>query len=216
MDRLDRVLLVDDDAALRALLGRILQDRGFEVALAGSVAEARVRFTESRPRVAIVDGVLPDGSGVALLEELRARDDEVALVWISAYLPDAEELARIAGAARVAAVLAKPFAPEELLEAVLPELAPPAGEPDPEAIMLELRAEYVTTLDEQVRDLEIAHAAGDVDRVRRLAHRMHGTAGTYGLDAVSAAAGAIEAAIPGGEARLGPLVAALRSSVRAR
>jgi DNA-binding NarL/FixJ family response regulator len=67
------ILVIDDDAAFRALARRMLADCGLEVvgeaesAAAGSAAAARLR-----PDAALVDVMLPDGDGVALAHELAA------------------------------------------------------------------------------------------------------------------------------------------------
>ena len=89
-----RVLLVDDHEIVRRGLRDLLDgEPGIEVvAEAGSVAEAMVRASATKPDVAVVDVRLPDGDGVSLCRSLReladgprclvltAFDDEQALV----------------------------------------------------------------------------------------------------------------------------------------
>jgi two-component system response regulator RegA len=61
----DKTLLVlDDDAPLRTRLGRALEQRGFEVTLAGSVAEGIAAVRANPPAFAVVDLKLDDGSGL--------------------------------------------------------------------------------------------------------------------------------------------------------
>jgi DNA-binding NarL/FixJ family response regulator len=67
------VLVVDDDAAFRALAVRMLTHLGFAViAEAGTVAEAMAAAGDLRPDAALVDVGLPDGSGIELAGHLAA------------------------------------------------------------------------------------------------------------------------------------------------
>jgi DNA-binding NarL/FixJ family response regulator len=69
-----RVLIVDDDAAFRRTVGRILLDRGYDLAgEAETMAEARAAITRLRPDGVLLDVQLPDGNGGALAEELVAE-----------------------------------------------------------------------------------------------------------------------------------------------
>jgi DNA-binding NarL/FixJ family response regulator len=68
-----RVLIVDDDAAFRRTAGRVLDDRGYEIAgEAETMAEARSAIARLRPDAVLLDVQLPDGNGTALAEELAA------------------------------------------------------------------------------------------------------------------------------------------------
>lgn len=66
-----RVLHVEDDADLRAILARAMQDK-IEWVGAGDLAEAETRLREARFDLVVLDLDLPDGSGLTLLECLRA------------------------------------------------------------------------------------------------------------------------------------------------
>jgi DNA-binding NtrC family response regulator len=67
-----RVLVVDDDAAVRASLRAYLEDEGFEVSSAGAAGEALVIVGAGRIDVAIVDIRLPEMDGQTLI--LRAHE----------------------------------------------------------------------------------------------------------------------------------------------
>jgi DNA-binding NarL/FixJ family response regulator len=95
------ILVVDDDAALRGLIVRILRSRGHLVlGEAGSVAEALVQTEALRPDVALVDIGLPDGDGFSLTRQLRARAGQVRVVLFSS---DADRT-NVAAARRAGAV----------------------------------------------------------------------------------------------------------------
>jgi DNA-binding NtrC family response regulator len=61
-------LIVDDDASSVMLLSRMLADRGFTTRVAGSLAEARDSL-DPRPDSCLVELKLPDGEGIALLDD---------------------------------------------------------------------------------------------------------------------------------------------------
>jgi DNA-binding NtrC family response regulator len=63
-----RALVVDDDPNSVAALAALVQREGFAVSTAGSLREARQRLTAEAPDLILVDLVLPDGSGLELLQ----------------------------------------------------------------------------------------------------------------------------------------------------
>ena len=78
------VLVVDDDAIFRRLIGGILSGWGHVViGEAGGVEEALARATELRPDTALVDIGLPDGDGFALSRQLCAMPWPLRVVLIS-------------------------------------------------------------------------------------------------------------------------------------
>lgn len=79
-----RVLVVDDEPALAELLLRTLRVAGFDARSAGSRSEARTVAGELAPELAIVDVMLPDGSGFDLVHDLRRGLPELAVVFLTA------------------------------------------------------------------------------------------------------------------------------------
>ena len=96
-----RVMLVEDHADFRALMG-ILLGRQPDIKLlaqAGSLAEARTQTASSEIDVAVLDLGLPDGNGVDLIADLRRASHDVRVLVLSASLdPAGIEKARNAGA----------------------------------------------------------------------------------------------------------------------
>ena len=80
-----RVLVVDDEEAMRAVLEMRLQEWGFEVSLAASGAEAREKVERVAPDVVISDVVLPDTSGLDLLHTLQRGDLRRPVLLITAH-----------------------------------------------------------------------------------------------------------------------------------
>ena len=114
------LLLIDDDRELCELLARWLQQEGFEVRAAHDGAAARAALAEQSPAAVILDVMLPDGSGLELLKQLRGEHPELPVLMLSAR---GEPLDRILGLELGADdYLAKPCDPRELtarLRAVL-------------------------------------------------------------------------------------------------
>ena len=94
------MLVVDDERAWRVILETDLRMLGYHVSLAQDAAEALVRAREDRPRVAIVDLMLPEPmDGWALLAELRSRGTAMPVIFYTAYpvFPSRAEDADIVG-----------------------------------------------------------------------------------------------------------------------
>lgn len=84
------LLLVDDHELVRQGLSRACEreDGLTVVGEAGTVAAAVVAWEELRPDVVVTDLQLPDGSGLDLVREVRARDDSVGLVMVTMHAGD--------------------------------------------------------------------------------------------------------------------------------
>ncbi len=123
-ERADPLLLVEDDAVFRATLGRALAARGFRVVAAASAAEGRAEARRETPSFAVLDLKLPDGSGLALLAELRRDAPELRAVILTGW----GSIATAMEAIRLGAVdfLAKPVDVDRVASALRAEAAMPA------------------------------------------------------------------------------------------
>jgi DNA-binding NtrC family response regulator len=110
------VLVVDDDGDLTDNLTDILEAEGYEVFCAASASQAVRAAREVRPWVALVDLKLPDGSGTALLSELKQVKSETVCIMMTAHADvDSAVIALEKGAFYY---LRKPVKPDELIELV--------------------------------------------------------------------------------------------------
>jgi len=111
-----RVLLVDDDEAVRTALSLLLQREGWEVSAYASVDDAERGFLETPCDVVLSDLVMPGKGGMDLLISLRKHDPRLAFVVMSGYLTDErfKELL-LAGASDC---LAKPLETDDLVRAL--------------------------------------------------------------------------------------------------
>ena len=105
------VLVVDDDADLRASLASTLEDVGYEVKQASGGAEGVTMVRASPPDLILLDLMMPDGNGWDVLKHLRAAAEtvEVPVVIVSAYASAVPKGA--------IALLRKPVRRDDLIEA---------------------------------------------------------------------------------------------------
>src|SRR4051812_6496696 len=106
-----RVLIVDDDPAIRQMLSEYLGEHGYAVAVAASGDAMRAELERARPAVVLLDVGLPGEDGLTLARFLRERY-EVGIIMVTGA---ADVVDRVAGL-EVGAddYIAKPFDPREL------------------------------------------------------------------------------------------------------
>lgn len=124
-----RILVVDDEPDITALVAYHLAKAGYRVSTANNGPDALKSAREERPDVVVLDLMLPGLSGYDVLAELRKRDEtrDVGVILLTARR---EEPDRIKGLTLGADdYLTKPFSPAELglrVQALLRRLAAPA------------------------------------------------------------------------------------------
>lgn len=126
-----KLLLIDDDARLTAMVGDYLRANGYEVETASTLAAGRDKLRGTSYDALVLDLMLPDGDGLDLTRELRAdpRLKRLPLLMLTAR---GEPLDRVLGLELGADdYLAKPFEARELLARVKALLR--RASPDPSA-----------------------------------------------------------------------------------
>ncbi|HXA23217.1 MAG TPA: response regulator transcription factor [Acetobacteraceae bacterium] len=122
------ILVVDDDARLRALLSRYLAGEGFRVTTAETASDARDKLRFINPDMMVLDIMMPGENGLALTESLRRNQGHEVPVLLLTARGSPED--RIAGfEAGADDYLGKPFDPRELvlrIRAMLRRATPPA------------------------------------------------------------------------------------------
>jgi len=118
------ILLVEDEEGLRALNARGLASRGYTVLEAGNGVEAIevLEKTDGRVDLVVSDVVMPEMDGPTLLRELRSRDPDLKIIFVSGYAEDAFQKHLPADGSQFA-FLAKPFTLKQLVAAVKETLA---------------------------------------------------------------------------------------------
>jgi two-component system, OmpR family, KDP operon response regulator KdpE len=149
---LSRVLVVDDERQILRALKVILREAGYEVIEAVTIEEALDQAAVRPPDAAIVDLMLPDGSGVELCRRLREWSSMPIIVLSAIGEEEAKVEALEAGADDY---VTKPFGPRELvarLGAALRRVGDAPGEPaiEVDGLVVDLNAHTVRRDGEEV------------------------------------------------------------------
>ncbi|NVB79873.1 MAG: sigma-54-dependent Fis family transcriptional regulator [Kofleriaceae bacterium] len=113
MGQTRRILVVDDEANARTALADLLRDEGYDVEIAADAFKALGKVKAFSPHVVITDLKMPGMDGIELVKKLRAEDESVGLVVMTAF--GAIETAIDAMRAGAAEYLVKPVNFDELL-----------------------------------------------------------------------------------------------------
>jgi membrane fusion protein, heavy metal efflux system len=119
------ILIVDDDATLGNVLGRVLAREGRTILRAASAAQALEMAKQHRPRLALLDLCLPDGDGLALARQLLAAKNDLPLILMTAYPLRLQEQPGLAE--HFTRILTKLMNLQELRQAVDAALAEPTA-----------------------------------------------------------------------------------------
>ncbi len=108
-----KILVVDDDARLRNLLERYLQEQGYDVRCAAESQQMERLLERENFHLMVLDLMLPGEDGLSICRRLRQQNNDIPIVMLTAK---GDEVDRIIGLELGADdYLAKPFNPRELL-----------------------------------------------------------------------------------------------------
>lgn len=210
-----RVLVAEDDAAMRRLLRHYMEEMNADVEVVENGLDAADRAMNKKFDLILLDLDLPDMDGLTVLETLRRQGCCDTIVALTAQA-DAKDRERFLEAG-FDDYLVKPVS-EDGLERLLsrarqePLYSSLAGGPRMERLV----AEFVAELGDKVRAVEEALARNDVEEVRRLARSLRGEAGSYGFQPIADAADAVDrVGEAAGSPRFAKLVRTLVQTCRA-
>jgi CheY-like chemotaxis protein len=122
-----RILVIDDDAAVRAAMQLLLQAEGFEVVTAPDGSAGAKHAADNDIDLVIVDIFMPGMDGIETIRALRSRQPSLPIIAVSGFMckADAEWPDYLSVAKKFGAVtsLPKPFRSYELLHAVRQSLS---------------------------------------------------------------------------------------------
>jgi two-component system response regulator RegA len=126
----ETLLIVDDEVNLRNQLAKAMERRGFVTEVAESVAEGKRTVDARPPKYAVIDLRLGDGSGLEVVEALRAARPDARIVMLTGY----GNIATAVAAVKAGAVdyLPKPADADQVVAALMAEgeaLPPPPERP---------------------------------------------------------------------------------------
>ena len=204
-----RILLIDDEPDILTVLSMTLQSLGdYEIKTCDSGGAALAVAPTFRPETIFLDVMMPDMDGLETLTALRnqAETATVPVVIMTAKTGATDNRQyRLAGAATV---LSKPFRKEDLRHTMLLLAQPsasalardPAQGQTEETRLAQLNARYSERLPAKISEIQSAwrevqeshRPAEAANALRTLAHKLAGTAASYGYGKLGTAAAALE------------------------
>ena len=123
------ILIVDDDLEIRRLLGKFVEEQGFRVLTAGGRRDMERALGAHAVDLIVLDVLLPDGSGLDICRDLRARGLRIPVILLTALKEDVDRIIGLELGADD--YLGKPFNPRELVARIRAVLRRRAAEPAP-------------------------------------------------------------------------------------
>src|SRR5579862_922818 len=112
------ILVVDDNKELLALLSGLFEEAGYTVCSAAKGKPALDVAKEQKPKLAVIDLLLPDMMGYQLADSLRTALGDVPFVFITGVFKGSKHEAEAKNRHKAAAFFEKPFDAKKLLETV--------------------------------------------------------------------------------------------------
>lgn len=85
MEEKGRILVIDDELGIREGCRRALVPEGYQVDIAATINEGQQKIKEGKYDLVLLDVMMPDGSGIEMLQHIRRKDPEIVCVIITGY-----------------------------------------------------------------------------------------------------------------------------------
>lgn len=108
-----KVLYVEDEIFLAKIVSETLQSRGYAVVLENDGGKAVEQFSKEKPDVCVLDIMLPNKDGFTIADEIRAKDTQVPIIFLSAKSQTSDVINGFQLGAND--YIRKPFSMEELI-----------------------------------------------------------------------------------------------------
>jgi len=155
------VLIIDDDADLRASVGRLLRSLGINVQLFASIADFLASDPPKGPTCLVLDVRLPGQSGLDLQRELAAAKKEIPIIFITGHGDIPMTVQAMKGGA--IEFLTKPFRDQDLLDAIQLGLSRDAARRENDKDLAVLRERFAS-LSSREREIVIQVARGRLSK----------------------------------------------------
>jgi FixJ family two-component response regulator len=160
-DAKSTVLIIDDDANLRASVGRLLRSLGQDAQLFESISEFLASDPPDGPACLVLDVRLPGQSGLDLQRELTAANSEIPIIFITGHGDIPMSVQAMKGGA--IEFLTKPFRDQELLDAIQIGLSRDRARREREAALAALRERFAS-LSPREREIMVQVARGRLSK----------------------------------------------------
>jgi FixJ family two-component response regulator len=155
------VLVIDDDPALRASIGRLLRSLELDARLFASIPEFLESDPPNGPTCLVLDVRLPGRSGLDLQRELAAANREIPIIFITGHGDVPMSVQAMKGGA--IEFLTKPFRDQELLDAIQLGLSRDRARRENEETLVALRERFAS-LSPREREIMIQVARGRLSK----------------------------------------------------
>ena len=112
------ILIIDDDALFRQVVGRALVQVGHSILEAGDGRSAADLLRRLRVDLVLTDLVMPNGDGIEVIGNIRLQENPVPVIAMTGYHTETELYSGVAVQIGAQRVLMKPFTMDELLTVV--------------------------------------------------------------------------------------------------
>lgn len=136
----DTVLVIDDDPALRASIGRLLRSLDLNARLFASISEFLEFDPPNNPTCLVLDVRLPEQSGLDLQRQLAMTNQDIPIIFITGHGDVPMSVQAMKGGA--IEFLTKPFRDQELLDAIQLGLSRDRARRQNEEALVDLRARF--------------------------------------------------------------------------
>ena len=160
-DAKSTVLIIDDDANLRASVGRLLRSLGQDAQLFESISEFLASDPPDGPACLVLDVRLPGQSGLDLQRELTAANSEIPIIFITGHGDIPMSVQAMKGGA--IEFLTKPFRDQELLDAIQIGLSRDRARRERDAALAALRERFAS-LSPREREIMVQVARGRLSK----------------------------------------------------
>src|SRR6266511_2172760 len=155
------VLVIDDDADLRASVGRLLRSIGLDVQLFGSISDFLKSKLPDGPTCLVLDVRLPGQSGLDFQRDLAGANREFPIIFITGHADVPMSVQAMKGGA--IEFLTKPFRDQELLDAIQLGLSRDRARRENEKALAALRERF-ESLSPREREIMIQVAHGRLSK----------------------------------------------------
>jgi FixJ family two-component response regulator len=160
-DAKSTVLIIDDDANLRASVGRLLRSLGQDAQLFESISQFLASDPPDGPACLVLDVRLPGQSGLDLQRELTAANSEIPIIFITGHGDIPMSVQAMKGGA--IEFLTKPFRDQELLDAIQIGLSRDRARRERDAALAALRERFAS-LSPREREIMVQVARGRLSK----------------------------------------------------
>ncbi len=186
-----KILLIDDDKDFCKLTYTIARKLNTQISIVNKLRDAIILILRNKFDLIMVDGYLPDGSGVDFVLYLHKKKVESKIAFVSGGYTTSEQYKWLKSEIGVDYVINKPIDPNEMYS-IFKSILEPDNKEEIDDLLIDLKKEYDATIYEKLETLENLlnilekqPTLKNLENFKKEIHKITGTAGSYGYDEVT-------------------------------